>query len=710
MKKTIFLAGLATVGLLQGTQVKALDATNVTTTPDPQPSAPTNPGVSEQDVAAAQTAYNTATTNAATAQAAYTTQANAVSTTTTAVNTAKAELTSQQSQVSALEQTASTVSTNVAQTSEQLAAAETAAATAQADATQAQDTYNASVSEVTAKTAELQAAANQTTTQTETTTVVTTTPATTNDANQPYGKTAPVSYSGDKTEVITLNSSQVTDLTTKGEFTYTPDYKAVSHFAVDYINEIRALNGIEGRVYYDDTTVEIAIKRAEEMLATKTLSHFTNLASQYPQYAGDNAAMVSDTFTYTGLQTLSGVYSDKEYAYKLVLEWFSDHKNVFADDTNNGALNYGHRNALLEHNGGLAVASAHQPLDPTVPLTQTNRQQLGFSDMPFTVNHQITQWVEIMPGVMEEQTIGDGRVSLDFTYVANADGELVQYLNGKEVVFLPRTVFEYVYTNTRQVVDAAAVQALNDYKKSAAARLLAEKTAMETAQSISAAKQVSVLALQEKLKQLQSEQATINADLSAAKAQVAATTEEFNSLLNKLESEAAQLKALEAANKAAQALRSQLFQTYKDVLAARQATILAEKYASILAENKIPVAVVDSTGKIIDYTAQDKPVDTPVDAPVDTPVDAPVETPVDTPVDTPVNAPVGFYNNKNTESGSKQKIQFVSSKIIDNKFLQNYAGKIELPSTGEDNSVSYVILALSGFSGTLLFIKKRKVQ
>lgn len=250
--------------------------------------------------------------------------------------------------------------------------------------------------------------------------------------------------------------------------------------------------------------------------------------------------------------------------------------------------------------------------------------------------------------------------------------------------------------------DQASLKAINDSIATLEADVATKKTKLDQAKAILSQK-INILtqaknvlkvdtdklnSLKSELANLKSVLASDQTRLQSVSARLAVETNLLNSLINaddklaqaqadlatkeaaladakaKYDTEKAILDDLIAKQKAAQADYDRLKALYDAYLKAQEEARLAKEKAAIIAKGGIPVAIVNEAGQITGY------------------------------VD-------GRVKNESSQ-------QAVSYKPVSHYQAAAYASETQLPTTNESNSVTYSILALSGISISLLFIKKRK--
>lgn len=222
-------------------------------------------------------------------------------------------------------------------------------------------------------------------------------------------------FAGKAEEKIDLTDKQQEEYETSGVISYTPDAKKITQYMVDYINKLREINGISDKVTYDEVAQQIAQKRADEMLANNRLEHKAGVKD----YSWENIAKVTygkDTSYYFKDHI---VLSDKEMAYRQLSGWFAEYNNIVSGS---GNYMYGHRLALLFGKTGLGFGLSASTAD--ADANEFN----SYASMNITT-----------PKGEFSRSSMSGAV----TYVKEGD-QLVMYLNGRRVQFLPDTTFNYI--------------------------------------------------------------------------------------------------------------------------------------------------------------------------------------------------------------------------------------------------------------------------
>ncbi|HEM5094708.1 TPA: LPXTG cell wall anchor domain-containing protein [Streptococcus suis] len=253
-----------------------------------------------------------------------------------------------------------------------------------------------------------------------------------------------VIFDGEDTQTIVLTPEQAAEYKATGSFTYVYDAKAVSEEAAKVIAELRRINGItlkpmrnttqeDLELKVTDSFVAFTQKRAQELLTN--FSHGSSLVDPVNGYdmsrVGESLGLELPYDMTSGGVNKKKILSHAEFAYNMILNWFSDYENAMG-------ANFGHRLHMLEASGNIAIGMA----------TEGDSQYfvLLSDGSPRTVNF--------------EQSV--------------VDGKLTQTFNGNRLKYLPKRTFNYVVST---VIDDS--QALKD----AVAKLEAEKSALLTQQA-----------------------------------------------------------------------------------------------------------------------------------------------------------------------------------------------------------------------------------
>ncbi|HFI2438310.1 TPA: LPXTG cell wall anchor domain-containing protein [Streptococcus suis] len=253
-----------------------------------------------------------------------------------------------------------------------------------------------------------------------------------------------VIFDGEDTQTIVLTPEQAAEYKETGSFTYVFDAKAVAEEAAKVIAELRRINGITLKpmrnttqealeLKVTDSFVAFTQKRAQELLTN--FSHGSSLIDPVNGYdmsrVGESLGLELPYDMTSGGVNKKKILSHAEFAYNMILGWFSDYANA------TGA-NFGHRLHMLSASGNIAIGMAtDEDAQYFVLLSDGNPRAVTY-----------------------EQSV--------------VNGKLTQTFNGNRLKYLPKRTFNYVVST---VVDDS--QALKD----AVAKLEAEKSALLTQQA-----------------------------------------------------------------------------------------------------------------------------------------------------------------------------------------------------------------------------------
>ncbi|HFI0120363.1 TPA: LPXTG cell wall anchor domain-containing protein [Streptococcus suis] len=266
-------------------------------------------------------------------------------------------------------------------------------------------------------------------------------------------------FNGQAVENIVLTPEQQAEYNEKGYYTYTPNAKAIAQHLLEYVNEMRRINGISEMLTYSPEVEALAQARAEEMLKNEKLTHATEIKSNglkdWENITGTNGFTTSDAS--------NGIYSDKAMAYHLAFRYFAEYNNP-----STGRAAYGHRNSFLFTKGDMGTGIAYKP-------TANDRFTLYTASIG---NEPNNEWLFI-----------DG-FETDVTYetvtTANGITSTVQYYKGQRLKFLPQTTFVYYTTVTTTEPNAAltaAQKALTDYTSTAKTAIATLTNSVNTAKN-----------------------------------------------------------------------------------------------------------------------------------------------------------------------------------------------------------------------------------
>ncbi|HEL1961560.1 TPA: LPXTG cell wall anchor domain-containing protein [Streptococcus suis] len=318
-------------------------------------------------------------------------------------------------------------------------------------------------------------------------------------------------FDGQAVENVVLTPEQQAEYNEKGYYTYTPDAKAIAQYLLEYVNEIRRINGISEMLTYSSEVEALAQARAEEMLANEKLTHATEIKSNGLKDWENITAINGFTTSNSSL----GGQSDKAVAYNLAFRYFAEYHNP-----STGKAAYGHRNNFLFTKGDMGTGIAYKN-------TANNRFAVYTASIG---NEPKNDWLFI-----------DG-FETDVTYetvtTANGITSTVQYYKGQRLKFLPQTTFVYYTTVTTTEPNAAltaAQKALTDYTSTA-------KTAIATLTNNVKTAQTELSAAQTNLQTAKSNLATVVAKGDGKVALQNAKTELATAQANLQTAKSAQLK------------------------------------------------------------------------------------------------------------------------------------------------------------------------
>ena len=269
-------------------------------------------------------------------------------------------------------------------------------------------------------------------------------------ANNPTTPQETVAYSGTAVEDIQLTTEQSEELAKTGVFTYTPDIQAINQHFINYVAQLRSLNGIEipstahsaqAQAYADARIQEILNGSKKDFLGLPTLNHQTNLGEER---TFENLSAFTWSFVNDGTDTnTTRVMSDKELAYRIALGWFADYGNISSGG-------YGHRDALL-FGASDSQAVSIGSIDYT-PFAGVNRTRYYIASVGVDEEGKETyeQYAQIASNMR--------------LYNVSVDPTTHSYtLNGKQVVFLPMTTFNYIATITNTIPTSEKAEAQAKY-------------------------------------------------------------------------------------------------------------------------------------------------------------------------------------------------------------------------------------------------------
>lgn len=228
-----------------------------------------------------------------------------------------------------------------------------------------------------------------------------------------------VIFSGKETVDVQISDAQLKELKETGEFSYEVNVKKIAEHMVNYINQLRELNGINKKLVITDEMMNYAAARANEMLANDRMSHATKL-----QRASTRENIGRGIIIKTNM-------SEQQFAYEAVFSYFSEYAAV--SDT------YGHRLAML---------------------FEGTEFGFDYADRKFATDNY--HYFESQQFKGEPDTTLWGNVT-----TKDENGVVTQCFKGKRFVFLPEYSFNYVGTEKVPVENKAyttAVKALESYE------------------------------------------------------------------------------------------------------------------------------------------------------------------------------------------------------------------------------------------------------
>ena len=211
-------------------------------------------------------------------------------------------------------------------------------------------------------------------------------------------------------ETIDIPESMIQD----GKVAYTPNIEAITKYLAEYINELRAQNGISTKteVTTDAQAIAFAQARAQENADRQKLTHSTTLTAPKPYFENGNYTPIYNTTYHND----ASIYSDKEYAYRLVIGWADEYRNLYAG--------FGHFETLLYAKGPIAFGSAKQ------------KTRNAFHD---AYGDDLVERQDILHFLSP-----DGYEDYIRTKIAHtSDGSALVLANGKRAVGLPEVTFNY---------------------------------------------------------------------------------------------------------------------------------------------------------------------------------------------------------------------------------------------------------------------------
>lgn len=378
----------------------------------------------------------------------------------TDVETAEMAVEAAESALKTAEQDKATLETKVSEAKTKETSTKSALEVAETNATKAEQAVADKTSEVDAKRAELQTAVTEAgkATVVETRKVDTgvtaeglqvSTNAIKRVTSDPDFKLETPIFSGNQTVDVALSAEQTKEFKETGKFTYVPNVRKIAEHMVDYINQLRELNGIPEKLVLDENMMTYAQARANEMLANDKLSHTTKLTGKM-----GNENISKNSLTYTSGPNIA-VISDKQFAYENVFAYFSEYTSL--------TPGYGHRIPMLFANGGFGFGYADKSVTPTSKFKDSYSTQ-QFNQKMYDKKMVESYWGNVTTKV--------------------EDGKTIMYFKGERLKFLPKFKFNYVMTEDVRVENKAyneAVKVLETYENSVAQELTTLRTAAQTA-------------------------------------------------------------------------------------------------------------------------------------------------------------------------------------------------------------------------------------
>lgn len=233
-----------------------------------------------------------------------------------------------------------------------------------------------------------------------------------------------VIYSGQRKEVIEVSSKE--DLKN-----YVPNNEAVTRYMIEYLRELRALNGIDAPVPdFSEEALAFAKLRAEEMTENGVLSHDTELTVPF-----DSMENIQSNDDFSSLS----IYSDKQLAYFYLLNYYSDYNNI-TPEKDNPLVWYGHRISMLSSTGtGIGLYTNTTPNDGYYYSALIFKDSKDF----------------------DKSAYGS---------IRDEEGDFVLTYEGRPLVFLPKVTFSYQTPNVDQSLINSVLEKIDDVRKTVASR------------------------------------------------------------------------------------------------------------------------------------------------------------------------------------------------------------------------------------------------
>lgn len=215
-------------------------------------------------------------------------------------------------------------------------------------------------------------------------------------------------------ETIDIPESMIQD----GKVAYTPNIEAITKYLAEYINELRAQNGISTKteVTTDAQAIAFAQARAQENADRQRLTHSTTLTAPKPYVENGTYTPIYNTTYHND----ASIYSDKEYAYRLVIGWADEYRNLYGG--------FGHFENLLYAKGPIAFGSAKQ------------KTRNAFHD---AYGDDLVERQDILHFLAPDRYDGADEDFMRTKLANTSDGKALVLANGKRAVGLPEVTFNY---------------------------------------------------------------------------------------------------------------------------------------------------------------------------------------------------------------------------------------------------------------------------
>lgn len=437
-----------------------------------------------------------------------------------------------------------------------------------------------------------------------------------------------VTYNGEEEVVIELTNDQKAILEIEGYVPYEPNADRITELMAQYINEIRELNGIEGRVFAGDASMRGFINdRLVEMteLAEKNggfyiLSHTSNLRDTYDASVTPDANGDVRTTKFSGENLNTYIYnddnvaqrrpwSDEELAYNMTLDWFNDYENI-VNGTNptdgqkpvaeavHKAREVGIENLTDAEQKLLAKMYGHNYMITTARGAISFGATYETNVYNYVGTSAGSRFRAVLHGFQTDEENIDSYYYKNehLSVILNDEGKLGLRHDGEVITFLPKRTFTYVTTTEREVTEPSALQALTDYldsTKDTVTNLQAEADRLAAA-SLEATKNRQ--AAEQERDQLLAQEPALTQALEAATAKADQATTTYQQAKSDYD------QVLER--------RDQLQERYDQLLAEQTQARLQASYDQIVADGGTPVPVLDETGAVVDYQALEVEVET----------------------------------------------------------------------------------------------------